>query len=117
MPDLKYGWSKLTSEYLGRIAWDRHGIESVVYRPFSGYGKDQDLTYPFPNICKGAIESRNLSMFKVWGNGKQSCDFIHIEDCITGVLTTMDKIDDGSAVNLSTSVPTTFLDFVRIATR
>jgi len=56
-------------------------------------------------------------MFKVWGNGKQSCDFIHIEDCITGVLTTMDKIDDGSAVNLSTSVPTTFLDFVRIATR
>jgi nucleoside-diphosphate-sugar epimerase len=117
MPDLTYGWSKLTSEYLGKIAWERHGIKSVVYRPFSGYGKDQDLTYPFPSICKRAVESQNLPTFKVWGNGKQSRDFIHIEDCITGVLATMDKVDDGSALNLSTGVPTSFLDFARIATR
>ena len=68
MPDLTYGWSKLTSEYLGKIAWERHGIKSVVYRPFSGYGKDQDLTYPFSSICKRAVESKNLPMFKVWGN-------------------------------------------------
>lgn len=116
MPDLTYGWAKLTSEYLGKIAWEKHGIKSVVYRPFSGYGPDQDLTYPFPSICKRAIEGKNSEIFKVWGSGLQSRDFIHIEDCITGILLTMDLIDDGEALNLSTGIPTTFIEFAQIAT-
>jgi nucleoside-diphosphate-sugar epimerase len=116
MPDLTYGWAKLTSEYLGKIAWEKHGIKSVVYRPFSGYGPDQDLTYPFPSICKRAIESKDSEIFKVWGSGLQSRDFIHIEDCITGILLTMDLIDDGEALNLSTGIPTTFIEFAQIAT-
>lgn len=115
-PDLTYGWSKLTSEYLGKIAWSRHGVKSVVYRPFSGYGSDQDLSYPFPSICKRAIESRNKNEFLVWGSGLQSRDFIHIDDCIEGILKTMDKINDGDALNLSTGTSTSFIDFAKIAT-
>ena len=115
-PDLTYGWSKLTAEYLGKIAWSRHGIKSVVYRPFSGYGTDQDLSYPFPSICKRAIESRNENDFLVWGSGLQSRDFIHIDDCIEGILNTMDKINDGDALNLSTGIATSFIDFAKIAT-
>ena len=42
-------------------------------------------------------------------------DFIHIEDCIRGVLTTIDKIDDGKAVNLSTGKYTSFLEFASLA--
>ena len=116
MPDLTYGWAKLTNEYLGKIAWEKYGIKSVVYRPFSGYGPDQDLSYPFPSICKRAIENLGSSEFKVWGSGLQSRDFIHIEDCITGILKTMDLINDGDALNLSTGIPTSFLDFAKIAT-
>ena len=116
MPDLTYGWAKLTSEYLGKIAWEKYGVKSVVYRPFSGYGPDQDLTYPFPSICKRAIESKDSEIFKVWGSGLQSRDFIHIEDCISGILITMDLIDDGGALNLSTGIPTTFIEFAQIAT-
>lgn len=116
MPDLTYGWAKLTSEYLGKIAWEKYGIKSVVYRPFSGYGPDQDLTYPFSSICKRAIENKDSKMFKVWGSGLQSRDFIHIEDCIAGILQTMDLIDDGKALNLSTGIPTTFIEFAQIAT-
>ena len=33
----------------------------------------------------------------MWGTGEQMRDFIHIEDCVTGVLTTMDRVDDGDA--------------------
>jgi GDP-L-fucose synthase len=116
MPDLTYGWAKLTSEYLGKIAWNRHGIKSVVYRPFSGYGVDQDLSYPFPSICKRAIENKDLAIFKVWGSGLQSRDFIHIDDCITGIIRTMNQIDNGDALNLSTGVPTSFLNFAKFAT-
>jgi nucleoside-diphosphate-sugar epimerase len=116
MPDLTYGWAKLTSEYLGKTAWEKYGLKNIAYRPFSGYGLDQDLSYPFPSICKRALENIGSETFKVWGSGEQSRDFINIEDCITGILTTMDEIDDGDALNLSTGKPTSFFQFAKIAT-
>lgn len=117
MPDMSYGWAKLTAEYLGKLAFEKHGLKSVVYRPFSGYGEDQDLTYPFPAICRRVLEHRGASKLTVWGTGNQMRDFIYIEDCVDGVLATMDQIDNGDALNLSTGLFTSFKDFARLAAR
>ncbi|OGC24919.1 hypothetical protein A2291_02140 [candidate division WOR-1 bacterium RIFOXYB2_FULL_42_35] len=114
MPDMSYGWAKLTCEYLAKLAYDKHGLKSVVYRPFSGYGEDQDDNYPFPSICKRVLANRAAPVIQVWGTGKQMRDFIHIEDCVAGILATMDKIDDGGAINLATGIYTSFIDFVKI---
>lgn len=115
MPDMTYGWAKLTCEYLAQLAYQKHGLRSVCYRPFSGYGEDQDDAYPFPSICKRAIAHRGSPELTVWGTGTQMRDFIHIEDCVDGMLATMDKIDDGGAVNLSTGLLTSFIEFARMA--
>lgn len=115
MPDMSYGWAKLTCEYLARLAHERHGLASVCYRPFSGYGADQDDSYPFPSICKRALAGSAAEPLVVWGSGRQMRDFIHIDDCVRGVITTMDAIDDGGAVNLSTGRLTSFLEFARLA--
>ena len=115
MPDMSYGWAKLTNEYLGKLAYEKHGLKSVTYRPFSGYGEDQDDHYPFPSICKRALASIGQPVLTVWGTGDQMRDFIHIEDCVDGVLLTMDKIDDGGALNLSTGIYTGFKEFARMA--
>jgi nucleoside-diphosphate-sugar epimerase len=117
MPDLSYGWAKLTVEYLARLAYQKNGLRSVCYRPFSGYGEDQDQTYPFPSICKRAVEKKGAKHLSVWGNGRQMRDFIHIEDCVDGVLRTMDRIDDAEAINLSTGIFTSFIDFATIAAK
>src|SRR4030042_1384132 len=45
-PDFTYGWTKMTGEYLAHIAAKHYGISIVCIRPFSGYGEDQDLSYP-----------------------------------------------------------------------
>jgi GDP-L-fucose synthase len=115
MPDMSYGWAKLTHEYLARLAYEKHGLKSVAYRPFSGYGEDQDLHYPFPSICKRALECKGQASLSVWGTGDQMRDFIHIEDCVDGVLLTMDKIDNGDALNLSTGILTSFKAFAKQA--
>lgn len=115
MPDMSYGWAKLTNEYLARLALEKHGLRSVCYRPFSGYGEDQDSSYPFPGICKRVLAERGAPVIKVWGSGRQMRDFIHIEDCITGILSTMDRIGDASALNLSTGIYTSFVEFVQTA--
>ncbi len=115
MPDMTYGWAKLTCEYLARLAYEKHGLKSVCYRPFSGYGEDQDDTYPFPSILKRAIANAGKPVLTVWGTGDQMRDFIHIEDCVDAVLTTMDRIDDGDALNLSTGLYTSFKQYARMA--
>jgi nucleoside-diphosphate-sugar epimerase len=115
MPDMSYGWAKLTCEYLAQLAYEKHGLKSICYRPFSGYGEDQDDAYPFPSIVKRVLAHRGAPVVTVWGTGTQMRDFIHIEDCMDGILTTIDRIDDGGAVNLSTGILTSFINFAKLA--
>ena len=111
IPDLSYGWAKLTTEYIGRLAHQRHGLESITIRPFSGCGADQDMAYPFPSIVRRALLLPRYDPMHIWGSGEQVRDFIHIEDCVTGMLVAAGKIpSDGRAINLSTGVPTSFRD-------
>jgi nucleoside-diphosphate-sugar epimerase len=115
MPDMSYGWAKLTCEYLARLAYAKNGLKSICYRPFSGYGEDQDDTYPFPSICKRVMANKGKPVITVWGTGKQMRDFIHIDDCVEAILTTVDKIDNAEAVNLATGIYTSFIDFAKLA--
>jgi GDP-L-fucose synthase len=110
MPDMTYGWAKLTSEYLAKLAHEKYGLNTVCFRPFSGYGSDQDMAYPFPSICKRVLDNRGADTINVWGSGLQQRDFIHIDDCVTGILAMQDKIVNGDAVNLSTGKLTSFID-------
>ena len=80
--DLTYGWSKLTGEYLALLTCAHHGHHITCYRPFSGYGEDQDMTYPFPSVLARAL--RGEKPMTVWGSGRQMRDFIYIEDCVDG---------------------------------
>jgi len=112
-PDLTYGWSKLTGEYLAQLSHQKHGHHITCYRPFSGYGEDQDLTYPFPSILQRAAMGEKP--MTVWGSGTQMRDFIYIDDCVEGMLTVSEQIGDGSGVNLSTGIPTSFNSFAAMA--
>jgi len=107
-PDMTYGWSKLTGEYLARLAALRYGLKVACVRPFSGFGGDQDLTYPVPAIAYRV--ARGDDPVTVWGTGEQGRDFVHIEDCITAMLRAVDLIADGGAVNIGTGQLTTFLE-------
>jgi UDP-glucose 4-epimerase len=107
-PDMTYGWSKLTGEYLSRLAASHYGISVACVRPFSGYGEDQDLSYPVPAIALRV--ARGDDPVTVWGTGEQGRDFVHIEDCITAMLLAVDRVRDGSGVNIGTGRLTTFLE-------
>jgi GDP-L-fucose synthase len=115
IPDLTYGWAKLTSEYIGRLAARMYGLKVASYRPFSGYGADQSLSYPFPSICLRAIENIGSELFEVWGSGLQRRDFIHIDDIVDAVLQTYPSIIDGTSINLSSGNGTSFIELASLA--
>lgn len=39
IPDMSYGWSKLTGEFLSHLAVTKHGLNVAIYRPFQGMVK------------------------------------------------------------------------------
>lgn len=115
MPDMTYGWSKLTGEYLTWLLANRHDVPACSVRPFSGYGEDQDLSYPIPAIADRA--ARREDPLVVWGSGRQGRDFVHIADCIVAMRLAIAGIEDGSGVNIGSGKLTTFLDVARTFAR
>jgi GDP-L-fucose synthase len=106
IPDMTYGWSKLTGEFLAGFAARKYGLDVVIYRPFSGYGEDQDFTYPFPSIVRRV--ARKESPVVVWGSGEQLRDLIYIDDAIEAVFASKDLLASGEALNLGSGVGTSF---------
>jgi nucleoside-diphosphate-sugar epimerase len=111
-PDMTYGWSKLSGEYLAGIASRHYGLAVACVRPFSGYGGDQDPSYPIPAIARRVALREDPLV--VWGSGQQGRDFVHIEDCIEGMLLAIEKIADGGAVNIGTGRLMTFVEVARL---
>jgi nucleoside-diphosphate-sugar epimerase len=103
-PDLTYGWAKLTGEYCLQFLQEK-GIRVHVFRPFSGYGTDQDLSYPFPSFIKRANDLMNP--FDIWGDGNQIRDFIHMQDIVDAVDEAI-RYDIQGPVNLGSGIETSF---------
>ena len=114
-PDLTYGWAKLTGEYLAKIASEKYNKHVCCIRPFSGYGGDQEPDYPVPAIVQRFVDKKDP--VDVWGDGTQSRDFIHIDDVVEGMFLALDKISDGSAINLGSGIKTSFLDLIKMISK
>lgn len=112
VPDMTYGWSKLTGEFLAQHAVEKYGLDVVIYRPFSGYGEDQDFTYPFPSIVRRA--GRRESPMVVWGSGNQLRDFIHIDDIVRAVFASAWQMQPGETLNLGSGKGTSFAQLARM---
>lgn len=108
-PDLSYGWAKLTGEMLASHA-RRDGLNVHVYRPFSGYGTDQALDYPFPSFIKRGKDKADP--FEIWGDGTQVRDFIHIDDIVDACFAGCEAGIE--TANLCTGRPTSFNELARL---
>lgn len=110
-PDARYGWTKLTGEQMARAATES-GLPVHVVRPFSGYGEDQSLDFPFPSIVKRA----SAGDLTVWGPPGQTRDWIHISDVVSGALAVVEA-DVREPVNLCTGIGTEMGDLALRAAR
>ncbi len=113
LPDQVYGWSKVTGELLAVRLRDS-GVPVTVVRPFSGYGEDQDDTYPFRAILERV--RRREDPLEIWGTGKQVRDWIHVDDLVAGALAVAESSTE-DPVNLCTGVATSFMDLASMMGR
>lgn len=109
-PDQVYGWSKVTGELLASRLRDS-GVPVTVVRPFSGYGEDQDDTYPFRALLERV--RRREDPLTVWGTGEQVRDWIHVDDVVAGALAVAESGTE-DPVNLCTGGATSFIELAEM---
>jgi len=84
-PEGGYGWSKLLGEI--QLGW-MPAVASGIARIFNCYGENLHLgehTHAIPDLMRKAIR-HPLDDFIVWGDGKQSRDFLYVSDCVDALL-------------------------------
>jgi nucleoside-diphosphate-sugar epimerase len=111
-PEASYGMVKLHGEQMV-YSLEREGFPATTFRPFSGYGADQALDYPFPSFIARA--KRREDPFEIWGDGRQVRDWIHIDDIVAATLAAVDARIYGQ-YNLCTGVGTSFLELADLVT-
>jgi nucleoside-diphosphate-sugar epimerase len=100
-PDSTYGAVKIHGE---RMAHELHreGMRVYVVRPFSGYGEDQSLDYPFPSFAQRARQRDDP--FEIWGSALQVRDWVHIDDVVRAVFAIVDSGYAATPINICSGI-------------
>lgn len=108
LPASVYASNKAEQERLALIIGKTRGLDVRVGRFFNVYGTRQALSNPYTGV--GAIfAARAMSGLapRVYEDGLQSRDFIHVSDLVSGIITIIDKGSAGEVYNVGTGVATT----------
>jgi len=112
-----YGVSKLAAENYCRNYHEIHGLRTCCLRLFNVYGPRQHANSYSGVISKFIRKVQSGESPVVYGDGKQTRDFIHLEDVIDACVLAMESTDiDGGTFNVGTGKPTTIRELADIIT-
>lgn len=113
-PTSPYAVSKLSAEYYVQSIGALWKIESVVLRIFNAYGPHQQMPPShapvIPRFLKQALSGGSLVVF---GTGKQSRDFVYIDDIVRALerAASVQNIDQ-ACINIGSGVDTTMAQLI-----
>lgn len=114
-PISPYGAAKLAAELILLSYASSYGMTVRIQRYFNVYGLRQDAASPYSGVI--SIFARNLNRgtpLTIYGDGKQTRDFIHVSDVAKAnmLAATKSKLRSG-IVNICTGQPTSLLQLVK----
>jgi UDP-glucose 4-epimerase len=89
-PISPYGISKLAAEHYCRVFSDIYGLKTVSLRYFTVYGPDIRPDLAISIFTRKALENEPLEIF---GDGRKTRDFTHIDDIVDANMLLMKKGD------------------------
>jgi UDP-glucose 4-epimerase len=109
-----YGATKILAERLFESYANKHGLHSVVLRIFNVYGGGgQGVVDGFLASCMAG------KPLKIYGDGLQVRDFIHLDDVVEAFIKTIDYTPSKNfeRFNIGSGKPLTILDLARMILR
>lgn len=90
-------WAKSTAEKLieaTRIEYPNCETKYVIVRPSSIYGRFDDFTRDNPMVIPSMINNALNNKLELWGEGKQTRDFINARDVALGMIKVIEEMPD-----------------------
>jgi UDP-glucose 4-epimerase len=116
-PASPYAVAKLMGEHYMRIFFALYGLETVSLRFFNVFGPRQDPRSPYSGVIARFLDAvRGGRAVTIFGDGRQSRDFIHVRDVARGLEAAMRSAygADGSPINIATGRATDLLRLIEV---
>jgi UDP-glucose 4-epimerase len=118
-PKSPYASSKLIAEALAESFYHSYGLETICLRYFNVYGllqrSDSDYAAVIPRFIECYRQKKNP---KIYGNGQQSRDFIHVSDVakanILAATLPSTIVKRRRVFNIGTGQPTNLLELLNL---
>ena len=113
-PISPYAASKLAGEAYCRAFTGSYGLSTVVLRFFNVYGPRSENS-PYCGVITKFLQQANKGeAINIYGDGKQTRDFIHVKDIVESLILSLEAQDvDGETFNICTGIPTSINDLAR----
>ena len=116
-PESPYGLTKVTGEYYLRSFGLLYGMQTVALRYFNVYGPRQD-----PKSMYSGVISKFTDVLAaggtptVFGDGKQTRDFVYVKDVVQANLKAMlaVRVEPGQVINVGTGKAVSLLDLLAV---
>ncbi len=114
-PESAYGWSKLMGELDAAYLGKHSGIPSVILSLHNVYGTPCDFQGPraqaLPAMVYRSLQaSKEGRIFTVWGDGSQGRAFVHVNDVVDALISSLDRGDGCGVIQIGPSVCTSIRD-------
>lgn len=96
-PNSPYSVSKASQDMLGRAYYRTYGLPLITVRPSNNYGYWQYPEKLLPVIIFKAFNNENIP---VYGRGENIREWLHVRDCVDGVLSVIEHGKVGSVYNI-----------------
>ena len=102
-PNEAYGWEKLFTEEMIKSYQQDYGLDARIVRFHNIYGEEG--TYKGGRekapaaLCRKVAEESDPGTIEIWGDGKATRSFCHIDDCVRGLIALMES-DYDKPINL-----------------
>lgn len=118
-PISPYGVSKLAAENYVRIFNELYGLETVSLRYFNVYGPRQALASGYSGVITVFInELLNGKAPIIQGDGKQTRDFVHVDDVVSANMLALEtKNSVGEVFNIASGAAVGICELARILQR
>lgn len=117
-PTTVYAATKLMGEQLLAMYRSRFGFDDVSLRFFNVFGPGQSTTHPYANVtCRFAHAAANGLGVQLFGDGKQTRDFVYVDDVVDAMLLVATNPTRHSLYNVGTGQTASIAELLRMAQR
>lgn len=110
-----YGAAKIANEYMARAFRKMYGLNYVSLRPFNVYGPRMDVYGVYTEVMIRWLEKIQTNQSPViHGDGKQSMDFIYVEDVARATICALKSSVNEGVFNVGTGIETNLNELLKI---